>query len=87
MYFKYSFGDDHSEPYSNADNITHVYANAGVYSYSVDAIAINRDSKAFHAAHRGQISVLGKVQSLFGLILSLVVCLCSASLWYFNESE
>lgn len=62
IYFKYSFGDEYSEPYTNADNITHIYASAGVYNYTVDAVAIaHRDSKAYHAKHRGEISVLGKV--------------------------
>ena len=65
MYFKYSFGDGDSEPYTNADNITHLYTSAGVYNYSVDAVAIKRDSKAVHAAHNGQISVLGKVWPFF----------------------
>ena len=61
MYFKYSFGDGDSEPYTSADNITHIYTSAGVYNYSVDAVAIKRDSRAVHAAHSGQISILGRV--------------------------
>ena len=62
MYFKYSFGDRNREPYTNADNITHIYKSAGNYNYTVDAVAINRKgSWAFHAAHNGHINVLGRV--------------------------
>ena len=61
IYFKYNFGDDYNEPYTNAENITHIYANPGLYNYTVDAIAITKqDSNAYHATHSGEISILGK---------------------------
>ena len=59
-YFKYKFGDGMTEPYSLSSDITHTYGSAGVYNYTVDAVAINKHSKAFHDAHCGQIKVLGK---------------------------
>ena len=59
IYFKYRFGDGETEPYSFIGNFTHTYGTPGVYNYSVDAVAVNENSKAFHAAHRGQIKVLG----------------------------
>ena len=61
MYFKYSFGDGMSEPYTLSGNITHTYLVPGFYNYTVDAVAVSQESsKAFHAVHRGHISVLGE---------------------------
>lgn len=59
VYFKYSFNDGNNEPYTTSHNVTHSYDEVGVYNYTVDAVAKN-GSKAFHAAHSGQIHVLGK---------------------------
>lgn len=61
LYFKYKFGDGETEPYTlSSDFTTHTYGKAGVYNYTVDAVAVTESSKAFHAAHSGQIRVLGK---------------------------
>lgn len=75
IYFKYSFGDNYSEPYTNVDNVTHVYASAGVYNYTVDAVAITkRDSKAFHATHSGEISVLGEITLFYSWSDCVISC-------------
>lgn len=69
MYFKYTFSDGDSEPYTNADSMTHVYESAGIYNYTVDAVAIDeKGSKAFHAVHSGQINVLG-TYSVFSIYI------------------
>ena len=62
-YYKYSFGDEESEPYTQDGNLTHEYSKVGVYEYVVDAVALTgRGNRGFHAAHTGHIYIMGKLE-------------------------
>ncbi len=63
-YFKYSFGDGHTQTeiqQSNVSTVKHYYSHGGTYEYYVDALVVLEDNAAaVHSHHKSSTKVYGK---------------------------